>query len=287
MRVVVLGANGMLGRDLCPILAERHEVVALDHGEGDVTDGAALRSRLRAEQPDVVVNCAAATNVDLCETERDWAYRVNAWGAWNAAASAEAAGARIIHISTDFVFSGDTDRPYAEWDPVAPLSVYGESKLAGETAVFRAASRASVVRTQWLYGRQGKSFPRAILNAATKTPEAGLRVVSDQYGAPTYTRHLARKLLWLVEWHADGLYHVNNAGECSRDRWAAEALRLAGLMDVAVHPIRTDEWPAPARRPARSTLGRYALELMGSDDLPSWEAGLAEFVQELREAGEL
>jgi dTDP-4-dehydrorhamnose reductase len=285
--VVVLGAAGMLGRDLCPLLETRHEVTALPRDQADVTELEALRERVAAARAEVVINCAAATDVDRCETEPDWAYRLNAWGAWCGAAAAEAARARLIHVSTDFVFSGDADRPYTEWDPVQPIGVYGASKLAGETAVFRACRRATVVRTQWLYGRQGKSFPRAILGAARKRPEGGLRVVADQYGAPTYTRHLARKLCWLVEWPADGLYHVNNSGECNRAEWAVELLRRAGLGDVPVQLITSDEWPTPARRPARSTLRRYALELMGQDDLPSWQEGLEEYLAELRDAGEL
>ncbi|MCC2670371.1 MAG: dTDP-4-dehydrorhamnose reductase, partial [Armatimonadetes bacterium] len=272
----------MLGQDLCPLLASKYETVAWTRAEADVTDGPALHARIADLSPQVVINCAAATHVDRCETEPDWAYRNNAWGAWNATSAAAAAGARLIHVSTDFVFSGETDRPYTEWDATGPLSVYGASKLAGETAALRAAQRVSIVRTQWLYGCGGASFPRAILNAARKKPDNPLRVVADQLGAPTYTRHLAAKLAWLVEWPTDGIYHVNNAGECSRYEWAQELLRLAGLADVPVAPIRADEWPAPAPRPRRSTLRRYALELMGQDDLPTWQDGLREFVQELR-----
>jgi len=278
----------MLGQDLCPLLAERFETYALCRAEADVTDARALGARIRELSPDVVINCAAATNVDRCETEPDWAYQGNAWGAWSAAAAAEGAGARLIHISTDFVFSGDSDVPYTEWDATDPISVYGASKLAGEIAVWRACHRASIVRTQWLYGRRGASFPRAILNAAKRRPESGLRVVADQFGAPTYTRHLARKLAWLVDWPVDGLYHVGNAGECSRHDWATQLLSFAGIEDVAVAPIAAADWPAPAKRPLRrSTLRRYALELMGQDDLPPWQDGLREYVDELRSAGEL
>lgn len=284
----MLGAGGMLGKDLCPVLAEEFETVALARAEADVTDTRALRARFRDLAPQVVINCAAATNVDRCETEPDWAYRLNGWGAWSAAAAAESVGARLIQLSTDFVFSGDSDVPYSEWDAVSPISVYGASKLAGETAVWRACRRVSVVRTQWLYGRQGASFPRAILNAARRRPEGGLRVVADQFGAPTYTRHLARKLAWLVKWPVDGLYHIGNAGECSRHEWAVRLLALAGVEDVAAAPIKAAEWAAPAQRPLRrSTLRRYALELMGQDDLPSWQDGLQEYVNELRECGEL
>ncbi|MGV3722377.1 MAG: dTDP-4-dehydrorhamnose reductase [Actinomycetota bacterium] len=288
VRIVVLGASGMLGTDLCALLAEQFETIPLSRDEADVTDAPGLQARLGALAPQVVINCAAATNVDRCETEPNWAYRLNGWGAWCAAAAAESVGARLIHLSTDFVFSGDSDAPYSEWDPVSPISVYGASKLAGETAVWRACRRASVVRTQWLYGCQGASFPRAILNAAKRRPESGLRVVADQFGAPTYTRHLARKLAWLVNWPVDGLYHIGNSGECSRHEWAVRLLELAGVNDVDVAPIAAADWPAPAKRPLRrSTLRRYALELMGQDDLPSWQDGLREFVTELREAGEL
>jgi len=287
VRSVILGGGGMLGQDLADELAGRHECRALERESLDVTDRDRLSRALADGAPDVVVNCAAATNVDRCETERDWAYRVNAWGAWNVAAACRDLGARLVHISTDFVFSGETDRPYEEWDATGPISVYGASKLAGEDAVLRSGCRATIVRTQWLYGSGGKSFATAILGAAEKRPPEGLRVVADQFGAPTYTRHLARKLVWLIEAGVDGLYHINNAGECSRSEWAGELVRLAGIEGVPVQPIAAAEWPAPARRPRRSTLRRYALELMGADDLPDWRAGLAEYVAELRALGRL
>jgi dTDP-4-dehydrorhamnose reductase len=277
----------MLGRDLCPLLSERHDVLPLTRAEADVESGPALAAALGSARPDVVINCAAATDVDRCEREPDWAYRVNAAGARAAAASAEACGARLIQVSTDFVFSGQLGRAYMERDEPSPVSVYGASKLAGEREALQHARRASIVRTQWLYGRQGRSFPRAILNAAAKKPEAGLRVVADQFGAPTYTRHLARKLAWLVDWPIDGIYHINNAGSCSRHDWALETLARAGA-EVQVHPIKAEEWPAPAKRPGPdSTLRRGMLEAMGQDDLPDWRVGVAEFVAELRAAGEL
>lgn len=277
----------MLGRDLCALLQAGHEVKALTRSDADVTDAPALFSTLRSLEPELVINCAGATDVDRCEQEPDWAYRVNAWGAWSAASAAEACGVRLIHISTDFVFSGALGRPYTEWDAPSPVSEYGKSKLAGEEAVRRACRRATIVRTQWLYGRHGRCFPWSILSAARRNPEGGLKVVADQWGAPTCTRHLARKLAWLVDWPIDGLYHINNAGSCTRFEWAHELLSLAGL-EVPLSPIPAEEWPAPAQRPGPdSTLRRYALELMGQDDLPDWRAGLAEWVRELREAGEL
>lgn len=286
MRILILGGAGMLARDLADGLAGR-EVALLSRSEADVTDVRAVCRAVARFEPAVVFNCAAATDVDRCQREPEWAYRVNAWGAWAAAAAARESGARLIHVSTDFVFDGESDRAYHEWDAPRPLSVYGASKLAGEAAVWRSGARASVVRTQWLYGVHGRSFPRAILGAARRRPEGGLRVVCDQFGAPTFTRHLARKLAWLADWPVDGLYHVNNAGECSREAWARELLRLCGLEDVPVTPIRSEDWPAPAPRPKRSTLERRALALMEADDLPPWEQGLLEFVEELRSSGEL
>ncbi len=279
MRVAVLGAGGMLGWDLRLELENRHEVTAWRRDEADVTDLQAMRTAVRLIRPDVIINCAAATNVDRCETEPDWAYRTNAWGAWAPAVAAADVGAFLVHISTDFVFSGELGRAYREWDAVGPISVYGASKLAGETAVWNSGCRAAVVRTQWLFGVRGKSFAHAILRAASARPAEGLRVVRDQVGAPTYTGHLARKLGWLTREQIPGIFHINNAGECSRADWAAAILRGGGFGEVAVHPIDSSEWPTPARRPARSTLRRYALELMGQDDMPPWEEGLEEFLR--------
>jgi dTDP-4-dehydrorhamnose reductase len=285
MRVLILGAGGMLGCDLRALAPPRHEVVAFTHADADVTDAPGLGRRIGDAAPDVVINCAAATDVDRCEREPEWAYAVNARGAGSVGEAAAAVGGRLIHISTDFVFSGETDRPYTEEDAPDPVNAYGASKLAGEDAVRLACPPATIVRTQWLYGRHGKSFPRAILNAA----RAGkpLKVVADQFGAPTYTRDLARKLLWLAEQPIEGIVHVANAGECSRYDWAVELLRLAGRDEVPVQAIRAEEWPAPARRPRRSTLSRAVLQRLGADDLPPWRRGVAEFIEELRTAGEL
>jgi dTDP-4-dehydrorhamnose reductase len=235
------------------------------------------------------VNCAAATDVDRCEREPEWAYCINAQGARNVAEACGAVGARLIHISTDFVFSGDLGRPYDETDAVDPVNVYGQSKLAGEREVFQACASSTVVRTQWLYGRPGRSFPRAILNLAKTRTEAGLRIVDDQIGAPTWTVHLAQKLAWLVEQRNSlpGVVHINNAGECSRYEWVVELLRAAGLDDVPVTPCKSSEFKTDARRPAHSTLRRLALEYAGADDLPDWREGVAGFVAELRAAGEL
>ncbi len=277
----------MLGRDLAPLLSSSREVMLWGRDALDITDGRATTQELTWAAPQVVINCAAATDVDRCEREPEWAYRINAEGAGNVAAACEAIGARLIHVSTDFVFSGELGRPYDETDAVDPINVYGASKLAGEREVLARCPGATVVRTQWLYGRHGRSFPRAILERAKTRPQGGLRVVSDQRGAPTWTVHLARKLAWLADNPLPGIVHVNNAGECSRFEWATELLRAAGLADVPVHECLSSEFKTDARRPPHSTLRRLSLENAGADDLPSWQEGVAGFVAELRSAGEL
>ena len=275
----------MLGTDLCPILEERHEVVPLGRVDADVTDLEALLRAFREHQAGVVIHAAAETDVDGCEGDPDHAYRVNGWGAWAAATAAEAVGARFVLISMDFVFDGESDRPYTEFDPVHPISVYGTSKLAGEEAAQRACRRCTIVRTQWLYGRNGASFPRAILKAASGG--GPLQVVADQVGSPTYTRHFAQKLRWLIEQRCDGVYHFSNSGAASRWEWACEILRLAGHREVEVQKARTSEFPRPARRPAYSVLRHLALEMRKADDIPAWQDGLSAFIDELKAAGEV
>jgi dTDP-4-dehydrorhamnose reductase len=277
----------MLGRDLDLMSRSKYSVSVLGRDELDITSRDALAARLSRSPVDWVINCAAATDVDRCEREPEWAYAVNAQGAGNVAAACEAVGARLIHLSTDFVFSGELRRPYVETDAVDPINVYGASKLAGEREVMTHCPGATIVRTQWLYGRHGRSFPRAILNRAKSHPVEGLRVVSDQTGAPTWTVHLARKLAWLVETPIPGIVHLNNAGECTRHEWAIELLRAARFDDVHVAECLSSEFKTDARRPTHSTLRRLALEKAGADDMPDWREGVAGFVAELRAAGEL
>jgi len=285
MRILVTGANGMLGRDLCDEVAKRHTLLPFTRADADVTDLDALIPAFRDASPDAVIHTAAETNVDGCEQRPDHAFRVNTWGAWATAAAAEEAGARFLLLSTDFVFDGRSQRPYTEFDPLNPINVYGASKAAAETACRNACRRCTVVRTQWLYGRQGRSFPRTILTAAAAGKP--LRVVTDQVGSPTYTRDLAAVLIWLCEHPCDGTYHVANAGAATRWEWARELLQLAGWDDVEVEASVSSEWPTPAARPPYSVLRRFALELRGADDMPTWQAGLARFVEESRAAREI
>jgi dTDP-4-dehydrorhamnose reductase len=275
----------MLGTDVCAVLAERgHRVVATGRREGftplDVTDTAWTMTLLAAERPDVVLHCAAWTDVDGAERDPDGAYRGNALGAWNVAAAAAETGALMVYVSTDFVFDGAKGSPYTEFDRVNPLGVYGASKEAGEQLVRRTLpDRHIIARTSWLFGRNGKCFPKTVLRLAESKPE--VPIVADQVGCPTFTEDLARKLVELAENPLPGTYHICNAGECSWFDFAREIVGQAGLSTPVV-PITAAEYAArfnsPTKRPAYSPMRRLALEMRGMDDLRDWKAALAEFL---------
>lgn len=274
-RLLILGGRGMLGVDLAGKGKERCDVTSLDLPEVDITQRDRLLDIVQKARPDFVVNCAAWTDVDGAESNAEAARAVNADGARNAAAAAKHAGARFIHISTDFVFDGKKSGAYTEDDPPNPLSVYGRTKLEGERAVLEENPDALVVRTAWLYGLHGKNFVAAIFKrAAAGGP---LRVVTDQVGSPTWTGDLAGAILALVEKKVSGLVHFANAGRTSRFDQAREILRAAHLSTEIV-PIRAAELASPAERPSRSELScaKYA-RLTGL--VPrGWEEAQAEFV---------
>lgn len=278
MLIVITGAAGMLGLDVRRAAEEAgHETVSLTRAQLDVTDRAAVADAVSGAGADAVINCAAWTNVDDAESEADQAAAVNGAGAGNVAAAAEAAGAWVVHVSTDYVFNGDKASPYVESDPVGPVSAYGRSKLDGELAVAAAApDRHTIVRTAWLFGAGGKCFPKTILRAAAQRPE--LTVVSDQIGCPTFTGHLAPALVQLATARTSGVLHVAGGGRCSWYEFAAAIVAAAGL-DCPVRPISSDQYPTPTRRPANSVL----ISERGAPTLPEWSAGLEQFMSELAE----
>jgi dTDP-4-dehydrorhamnose reductase len=280
MRIVITGAAGQLGRDLLAELKPRHDCDGLTRSEADVTDYASLSRHMAAHAPDLIIHAAAYTDVDGCERDPDHAYRVNAVGAWNAAA-AHACGAAVAVLSTDFVFDGTKGEPYTEFDPTNPISHYGASKRAGEQAALCANPRTYVIRTQWLYGLHGRNFPYAILRAASR---GEVRVVADQVGTPTYTVDLARLVGRIIETPRYGIYHATNAGSCTWYEFAAELYRLAGMDPAILRPISSAEWPSPTRRPAYSVLRNYALELMGLDAARPWQEAAQVFVATARAA---
>ena len=272
MRILLAGAGGQLGRALDRELGA-HTVVALTRAQLDITDATAVREAVAAHRPDLVLNAAAYNAVDRAETDREAAFRVNALGPRFLAEAAARAGADVLHVSTDYVFDGEKGGPYDELDEPHPLSVYGESKLAGERAVREANPlRHYIVRTAWVYAQGGKNFPGTILELAKKGP---VRVVNDQRGSPTYAPHLAMKIARLIGMKSFATWHLAGSGEASWYEVTRELFRLRGL-DTKVTPVTTAEFPRPARRPRRAPL--ISMRQEPSLVLPPWEDGLREFV---------
>lgn len=265
----------MLGRDVQGAAdVAGHEALARSRAELDVTSLQEVRDAVAQTRPDVVVNCAAWTNVDGAETGEAQATLVNGAGAGNVARAAAEAGAWTIHVSSDYVFDGRASEPYLESSPTGPLSAYGRSKLAGEHEVARATPDAhTTVRSSWLFGVHGPCFPATIRRLASERDE--LRVVDDQIGCPTFTGHLARALIELAEARPVGVLHVAGGGACSWFEFAREIVAASGL-SCDVQPCTTDEFPRPAPRPAFSVL---RTERDGeAPELPMWREGLSDYL---------
>lgn len=274
MRLLVTGAGGMLGGDVCrATTVAGHELLAYARGELDVRDAPAVEAVVSRERPDAVINCAAWTDVDGAEEAVDEAFAANAAGAANVAAAADSAGAWTIHVSTDYVFDGRKREPYIESDEVGPLSAYGRSKLEGERGIAAAAPDShTIVRSSWLFGTGGSSFPKTILRLAGERDF--LTVVDDQVGCPTFTGHLAPALVALAESRAAGLLHLAASGSCSWYEFARELVASAGL-GCEIRPGRTADLGRPAARPEYSVLVSERTE---APRLSSWQEGMAEFM---------
>ncbi len=282
MRVLVTGACGMLGSLVVEALGAGHHVIPTDIIDGcetmNIVDTNSVFDTINRTRPDLVIHCAAMTDVDGCERDPDSAFKVNAVGAWNIAAACASIDCAIAYVSTDYVFNGEADRPYTEFDQTNPINVYGASKLAGEMAVRELCRKHYVVRTSWLFAPHGKNFAKSILAAAETRDE--LKVVADQYGSPTYAKDLAGFLASLVGSPLYGVYHYTNAGGCSWYDFAKCIIETAGKTNVKVVPINSDEWPTPTRRPKYSVLRHYRMELLGRDDARPWQEAVAEFVKD-------
>ena len=292
MRLMVSGASGMLGHDV--MRAGRragHELAGLAHGELDVTDGEAVDRAVARVRPEAIVNCAAWTDVDGAETHRRQAHAVNADGAGNLARAAASAGVPLVHVSTDYVFSGEAPldarglpRPYMESDPTGPRSVYGHSKLAGEHQVLVASAAHTIVRSSWLFGVDGHNFVATMLRLAGEQQAGGsegagkpprpLRVVSDQTGCPTWTGHLAPALLGLIEREVRGLVHLAGSGQVSWHGFAREVFRQAEV-DCLLEPATSAQLARPAPRPAWSAMASERPDVL---PMPDWRDGLAGYL---------
>ncbi len=277
MRLLVTGSRGQLGRALQHAAPKHgHEFFGYDLPELDITDSAVVQAAVVSARPDAVINCAAFTAVDAAEKQEAAALAVNGTGVTNVARAADAAGALLLQLSTDYVFDGKADRPYREGDPAKPISAYGRTKFAGERAT-ELARRHLIVRTAWLFG-DGANFVASIrrqLDAGAKT----LRVVSDQRGCPTYTVDLADTLLRLLTSGAQGVIHAVNAGSATWFEFAQEIIRRLGS-DVEVVPISTADAARQAPRPAVAVLDTSELRRILGSELPPWQDALARYLHE-------
>lgn len=280
MRVLVTGAGGMLGYALLPVLQADHEVIGLTRKDGDLCDEGAVRNIFEHQKPEVVIHLAAYTNVDGCELEPQKAKAGNEDATLNVAKAAEKAGASLLYISTDYVFDGKQEHPYREDDTPNPLSVYGRTKLMGERHIQNTLSRYFIVRTSWLFGPKGKNFVSTIFRLAGEKPE--IRVVNDQKGSPTYTRHLAQKLAELITRDEYGIYHITGQGSCTWFEFARKIVGFGGFQKVRVTPVSTQEFVRPAPRPACSILANQRLASLGIGLLSEWEIGLQDYLAEIQ-----
>ncbi|MDF2542677.1 MAG: hypothetical protein K0S47_2395 [Herbinix sp.] len=285
MRILITGANGQLGRALQLLLKEnnKYEVIYTDTAASedgaicslDITNEEMVNSFLLKIKPDIIINCAAFTAVDLCETEQDLAYRVNALGPKNLAMAAEQLKAKLVHISTDYVFDGQADHPYVESDPTNPVSVYGKTKLAGDNFVLENCNRSFILRTAWVYG-DGKNFVKTMLRLAGTGNT--VRVVEDQFGTPTSALELARVILFLMETESYGIYHATNEGITN---WYEFAKTIFEECDkkVDLQAIPTSEYPTPAKRPMYSVLDNKELRERHGYIMKDWKDALQEYLK--------
>jgi dTDP-4-dehydrorhamnose reductase len=278
VKILLTGGKGMLGRTLVSELAGDFDIIVTDLPEGDITDEKSIEAAFTEHAPDAVIHCAAMTAVDRCETERDLAFRLNARGTANVAALCNRRGIRLVAVSTDYVFDGDSDRPYSEFDrATGGRTVYGQSKFAGEEAVRTLCPNHVIVRVSWLYGAGGPSFVHAMMSLADES-RPSLKVVSDQRGNPTSATAVARKLKDILKRPGlCGTFHLTCEGEASWAEFAEEIFRLAGRKQK-VQPCTTQEFPRPAPRPKNSCLEKMGLRLAGLPPMPGWKDALAEFM---------
>ena len=281
MKVLVTGVGGQLGYDVCKVLTARSiKNKGVDVVDFDITDTRATHDYIAEYHPDAVIHCSAWTAVDKAEDELEKVRAVNTGGPRNIAAACREIGAKMLYISTDYVFPGNGERFYEPDDPTGPLGVYGETKLGGELAVRELLKRYFIVRISWVFGVNGNNFVKTMLRLAEGKTE--LKVVCDQIGSPTYTADLAPLLCDMIVTEKYGVYHATNEGVCSWAEFAREIFQQAGKA-VMVHPIPTSEYPTRAVRPLNSRMSKDKLEQMGFHRLPSWQGALKRYLKELSE----
>jgi len=293
MKILITGGKGQLGTEIFTcfqnkkteigtpsILLEKNEVTSIDLDVLDITDLSQVMDYFQKNQFDCIINCAAYTNVDKCEEDIETAFKVNAIGPRNLAMAAEKIGAKLIHISTDYIFSGEGAQPFVEWDTPAPQSIYGKTKALGERYVSEFCSRYFIIRTAWLYGYYGNNFVKTIMRVAKEQGE--IKVVDDQRGNPTNAADLAHHILKLASTEEYGIYHGTGTGECSWYDFATKIVEFANIK-AKVNPCTTDEFPRPAKRPAYSSLENMMFKVINGDEFRQWEEALKIFIENLEE----
>lgn len=276
MKILITGSNGMLGHDLENVLKDKHELILTTSKTLDITDKDKTMEIIKENNPDIVINSAAYTDVDGCETHQDLAYAVNGQGVKNLALACRQIDCPLVHVSTDYVFDGTARDPIPEDGEIGPISVYGKSKLMGEQAIEEILDKYFIVRTAWLYGINGKNFPKTMLELAENHPE--ITVVYDEVGTPTYTPDLAYGISQLIETDFYGIYHLTNSGSCSWCEFARYIFEIAGR-DVNVVPVTASEFSRPAPRPSYSVLMNKKWIENGFEPLRDYKEAISEYIE--------
>ena len=284
MKIMIAGGKGQLGMDCVRVFRETHDVLAIDLDELDITRLTDLDALVKKFMPNIIINCAAYTQVDNCETEKDLAWNVNVTGTENLVKCAEKHGDRLIHISTDYVFDGSkkVPEPYVETDEPNPVSYYGKTKYESEKVVRSAADRHVVLRPAWMYGVNGYNFLKTMLKLVLKNSEGEIKVVDDQYGSPTWSYRLALQIQQIIDADARGIYHTTPEGYCT---WFELAEYFLQQMQVPhnIVPCTSEEYPTPAKRPINSILENRHLKEKGLNIMPQWRDDVDRFVSGYRE----
>jgi dTDP-4-dehydrorhamnose reductase len=279
-RILVIGAKGMLGRDLVEVLrtsSRNDEVVAWDLGDLDIREEQSTIAKIESIYPEIVINVAAFTNVDECESNEEKIFAINAEGMRHVALGALRCHAKVVYLSTDYVFDGSKKEPYLESDPPNPLNVYGRSKWKGEQYVQELVENSLIIRTQWLYGRYGNNFVTSILRQVRE--KRVLSIVNDQIGSPTYTKDLSKAISVLIQRDVKGIFHVANSDLCTWYTFGQAILKLTGIVGVKIIPISSKELGRPAPRPSYSALSTQKLKRETGMMLRPWSEALKDYLQ--------
>lgn len=281
MKVLVTGVKGQLGYDVVRELQSRgHGAIGVDIEEMDITDETAVSRVMEETAPEAVIHCSAFTAVDRAEEEQELCYKVNVQGTENIAKMCQKLGCKMLYLSTDYIFSGEGQRPWEPEDTPSPLNAYGQSKYQGEVALRQYVDKYFIVRISWVFGINGNNFIKTMLRLGKEN--GAVKVVDDQIGSPTYTFDLAKLLVDMIETEHYGAYHATNEGICSWYEFAKEIFQEANMKEVTVTPVSSEEFPVKAKRPKNSRMSKEKLVQNGFSLLPSWQDAVKRYIEELK-----